>query len=94
VTKDPASGNLKNPQSQDGYNYSNDNPINGTDPSGKQFLLSGVGGIFDFVNTLFTPVQSCPYGAGAEIRYIPTQSPGSSEKATIHAVEGQPVLSV
>ena len=50
TSRDPVSGDLKNPQAQNGYNYANDNPINGTDPSGKQFFLTGIGGVFNPIN--------------------------------------------
>ena len=87
TSRDPISGTLKNPQSQDGYNYANDNPINLSDPSG-MFGLSDVRnfftGIWNGVSTYFTP-QPCTYvsgggGPGLSPEYPnfsdPSQSPG------------------
>ena len=34
ISKDPVEGNLVSPQSQNGYNYANGNPINLSDPLG------------------------------------------------------------
>jgi len=34
ISKDPVEGTLGNPQSQNGYNYANDNPVNFSDPLG------------------------------------------------------------
>lgn len=35
ISKDPVSGSLKNPQTQNPYAYANDNPVNLSDPSGR-----------------------------------------------------------
>ena len=35
TSQDPVSGSLENPQSQNGYNYANDNPVNLNDPTGE-----------------------------------------------------------
>ncbi len=35
ISKDPVEGTLGNTQSQNGYNYANDNPVNLSDPSGR-----------------------------------------------------------
>ena len=45
TSRDPINGTLKDPQTQNGYNYANDNPINISDPSGL-FGLSDIGNIF------------------------------------------------
>lgn len=40
ISKDPVEGIMGNPQSQNGYNYANDDPINLNDPSGEQAALA------------------------------------------------------
>ena len=35
ISRDPIRGTLTNPQSQNGYNYANANPVNLSDPGGK-----------------------------------------------------------
>lgn len=39
ISKDPLPGKLNNPQSQNGYNYANNDPINSSDPSGESGQL-------------------------------------------------------
>ncbi len=36
ISRDPVEGDLNDPITQNGYNYANDNPINLSDPSGRQ----------------------------------------------------------
>lgn len=71
TSHDPVSGDLKNPQSQNGYDYANDNPINGSDPSGKQFLLTGIGGIFNPINIWNWLVGSGSSSSGCPSGYAP-----------------------
>lgn len=42
LSQGPMAGTLNNPQSQNGYNYANANPINYSDPSGEFPILAGL----------------------------------------------------
>ncbi|HSX44454.1 MAG TPA: RHS repeat-associated core domain-containing protein [Candidatus Saccharimonadales bacterium] len=67
TSRDPQSGNLADTQTQNGYSYANDNPINMTDPSGQNAFsdfFSGIGqSISNFFNSsgsLCTPRTTVP----------------------------------
>jgi RHS repeat-associated protein len=47
ISKDPLSGILSNPASMNGFNYADDNPIMGSDPTGK---------MCEIVDPIFTPL--------------------------------------
>ena len=48
TSRDPVSGSLKDPQSQNGYNYGNDNPLNRQDPGGLWAIVLGLNGSLGF----------------------------------------------
>jgi RHS repeat-associated protein len=47
ISRDPVNGHLANPQSQNGYNYANANPVNLSDPSGEgPEIIAPIAGFF------------------------------------------------
>ncbi|OGL35454.1 hypothetical protein A3A68_01065 [Candidatus Saccharibacteria bacterium RIFCSPLOWO2_01_FULL_48_13] len=68
TSRDPIDGELTNPQSQNGYNYTNDNPVNMTDPSGEfafiPLLIAGALYAWTAYDA-YHDVQNCNYGSAA-----------------------------
>lgn len=54
TSHDPISGTLTNAQTQNGYNYANDNPINMFDPSGQNAVSNFFSGIGKSISNFFS----------------------------------------